>query len=372
VKKTTHGFILSAALALLAAGASAAEQAFRPGQLWLDDKGVHINAHGGGIVLHAGTYYWYGEHKVEGKIGNTAQVGVHVYSSTNLHDWKDEGIALAVSDDPAHELVKGSVIERPKVVYNARTRKFVMWFHLEFKGLGYKSARAGVAVADRPAGPFVYLGSLRPNAGAWPVNLGAAERDPAGSVVARDHETGQMARDMTLFVDDDGTAYHIFASEENHTLHVSRLSDDYTRPTGQYARVAPGGDNEAPALFKAGGKYYLFASGLTGWAPNAARSFMADSMFGPWTSLGNPVRGTEQERATTFGGQSTHVLPYRGGFIFMADIWTPDNPINGRYAWLPVEWENGKPVMRWQQSWSLPAQAKLPSGRRKQARLTGM
>ena len=30
-----------------------------------------------------------------------------------------------------------------------------------------------------------------------------------------------MARDMTLFVDDDGTAFHIYASEDNGTLQIS-------------------------------------------------------------------------------------------------------------------------------------------------------
>jgi hypothetical protein len=43
-----------------------------------------------------------------------------------------------------------------------------------------------------------------------------------------------MARDMTLFVDDDGTAYQFFASESNQTIHVSQLSDDYLRPAGAH------------------------------------------------------------------------------------------------------------------------------------------
>src|SRR5580704_18107008 len=73
---------------------------FRPGALWLDNHDVPINAHGGGILFHDGTYYWFVEHKIEGSAGNKAQVGVHVYSSTDLYNWKDEGIALAVSEDP--------------------------------------------------------------------------------------------------------------------------------------------------------------------------------------------------------------------------------------------------------------------------------
>jgi hypothetical protein len=35
-----------------------------------------------------------------------------------------------------------------------------------------------------------------------------------GMFVHRDFEKGQMARDMALYVDDDGKAYHIYASEE--------------------------------------------------------------------------------------------------------------------------------------------------------------
>lgn len=50
---------------------------FTPGELWPDNQGVHINAHGGGILVQGDTYYWFGEHKTEGKAGNRAQVGVH-------------------------------------------------------------------------------------------------------------------------------------------------------------------------------------------------------------------------------------------------------------------------------------------------------
>ena len=60
-----------------------------PGAVWPDNNGVHINAHGGGVMFHKGRYYWFGEHKIEGKKGNQAWVGVHCYSSKNLTDWKD-------------------------------------------------------------------------------------------------------------------------------------------------------------------------------------------------------------------------------------------------------------------------------------------
>jgi hypothetical protein len=173
-----------------------------------------------------------------------------------------------------------------------------------------------------------------------------------------------MARDMTLFVDDDGAAYDIYASEENHTMHVSRLTDDYLRSAGKYGRVLSGGDDEAPAIFRQGGKYYLVTSGLSGWAPNAAKSYVADNILGPWTALGNPVRGTPEQQKITFGGQSTYALTLqRNGctrHILMFDVWRPKNAIDGRYVWLPVEWEGDKPVVRWRDSWTLSDLDKLP------------
>ena len=87
------------------------EKSFYPGKFWLDNNGVHINAHGGGILYHQNKYFWYGEHKVEGEIGNTAQVGVHLYTSDNLYDWKDEGVVLKVNDkDPSSDIYKGCIL----------------------------------------------------------------------------------------------------------------------------------------------------------------------------------------------------------------------------------------------------------------------
>lgn len=349
-----------------------------PGAIWRDDHGVAINAHGGGILLHAGRYYWYGQHMVAGDAGNAAQVGVHAYSSVDLCQWRDEGIALAVSADPASEICKGCLIERPKVIFNTTTGKFVMWFHLEKKGTGYSSASVGIAAADAPAGPFRFVKSLRPNAGHWPRGTPENSRRPLGPeelvslsrfkmnggpipdfpidlVYRRDFAAGQMSRDMTLFVDADGAAYLITASEENATLQISRLSSDFLDVTGDFVRVFPNGFNEAPAVLRRRGRYYMFTSGTTGWAPNACRLAVADSIWGPWRQVGNPCEGTASQRATTFDSQSTYVLPVQGCadlYVFLADRWEPENPIDGRYVWLPIRWRNDLPVLEWVGSWA--------------------
>jgi beta-xylosidase len=353
--KTALAVLAVVCLPAVAAGSDSV--AWRPGEIWGDAAGVPINAHGGGMLVHDGTYYWFGEHKIAGKAGNLAQVGVHVYSSKDLHRWQDEGIALSVSDDPKSEIAKGCIIERPKVLYNRRSGKFVMWFHLELKGQGYRAARNGVAVADSPVGPYRYLGSARPDRASWPVNVREADQlQGPDRHLANDFAIGQQSRDMTLFQDDDGKAYLIYASEQNRALHISLLSDDYLRTTGRYVRLFAGTPLEAPALFKRCGRYYLFASGVTGWAPNAAHSASAASIWGPWTELGNPVRGSENDIATTFYSQSSYALslPGRpGAVVFMADRWNPKDAVDGRYIWLPVEWQQGKPVLRWRDEWRL-------------------
>jgi beta-galactosidase len=349
-------FIMSSAVAL-------AEQPvtqIRSGEVWKDTEGRPVNAHGGGLLHHEGTYFWYGEIK-EGKTylpevnaswGGTRVdvVGVSCYSSKDLLNWKFEGNVLPAK--PGTDLDPKVVLERPKVVYNAKTKRFVMWFHSD--SLNYAAARYGVAVSDSPTGVFTYLGSARPHAEIWPTNITEAQKADKDSALVRDFAKGQMVRDLTVFVDDDGKAYLFAASEDNPTMHISELTDDYLKTTGKYVRVFEGRSMEAPAVFKRKGKYYLIASGCTAWEPNAARSAVADSIWGPWTELGNPCKG---ERADiTFHGQSTYVLPISGkkdAFVFMADRWIKDDLPDSRYLWLPIEFtSDGKPEVRWSDGWS--------------------
>jgi hypothetical protein len=366
-------FFLAAAFLFLLLSFKSQAQTIKPGEIWPDNNGVHINAHGGGMLIHNGKYYWFGEHKTEGRRGNAAWVGVHCYSSENLTDWKDEGIALEVSDDPESPIVEGCVLERPKVIYNEKTGKFVLWFHLELKGQGYTAAKTGVAVADKVTGPYTFLEALNPNAGHWPANYPGELKNKTfpddleswsdewlqavkdGLFVHRDFGKGQMSRDMTLYIDDDGTAYHIHAAEENLTLHISELNEDYTGFTGKYIRVLPTGHNEAPSIFKRNGKYYMITSGCTGWDPNAARLLVSDAVMGDWQYVENPCVGEDSD--ITFDSQSTFIFPVQGkkdAFVFMADRWRPQNAIDGRYIWLPVQFkENGMPYLEWMDEWSL-------------------
>ena len=289
------------------------------GALWSDTTGHVVNAHGGGVFAHDGKYYLYGEHKVYGKAGNRAHVGVHMYSSDDLTAWQDEGIILKVEDSSGHDIEDGCILERPKILFCGKTGRFVMFFHLELKGQGYSSARVGIAVADSPTGPYVFQRSLRPNG-------------------------GQMSRDMTLYADEDGKAYHFFASEDNATLHIAELTDDYLDYTGRWWRMADKEWTEAPAVCKKGGWYYLIGSGCTGWRPNAARCYRAKTITGPWERMGNPCKGINPTNGCgpelTWGCQSNYILKVSDDkYIAMFDMWRPDNQVDSRLVWLPITFE---------------------------------
>lgn len=306
------------------------------GTKWLDTDGNPINAHGGGILYHNGKYYWYGEYKkgettlpewATWESYRTDVSGVSCYSSPDMVNWTFEGLVLpAVKDIPSHDLHPSKVLERPKVVYNPKTRKFVMWFHAE--SADYSKAASGVAVSDSPVGPFTYLGSFRPN--------------------------NAMSRDQTLFVDDDGKAYQITSSEENQTLYINELTDDFLRPTGRYTRNFIGMSREAPAVFKKDGKYYMLTSGCTAWDPNKAQLAVADSIMGEWKVLGDPCTGKDADK--TFYGQDTYVQKVHGKkdlYIAMFDKWNKKDLEDSRYIWLPIDFSNGKISIPWREKWSM-------------------
>ena len=312
-----------------------------PGSIFLDIQNRPINAHGGGFLVYNSTYYWYGEIKV-GKTylppsnadwGGTRVdlTGISCYSSTDLLNWRYNGNVLpAVLNDTEHDLNIDKVAERPKVVYNEQTNKFVMWLHID--SMDYKRARIGVATSDRPEGPFTYINSFRPN-------------------------INQMARDLTVFVDDDTKAYLFYSSEDNAAIHVSELSDDYLSTKGNYNRIFVDRFMEAPAVFKKDGAYYFIGSGCTAWKPNAARSAVSyTSILGSWEELGNPARGLDAN--ITFHSQSTYVLPVVGDssdserFIFVADRWNEMNLSDSRYVWLPISFEEERPTIHWHDEWS--------------------
>jgi len=299
------------------------------GEPWLDVAGEHIEAHGGGILQVDRRYFWYGENH---KLGFGNKTGISAYWSDDLVHWQLVGVVLPKDSLPPKFRDTG-VAERPKVIYNARTKQYVMWIHLDANR--YFEASAGVAVSAHPWGPFHVVRIFRPIQ--FDYGYGA------DSASLHERELGNTYRDMALFRDDDGKAYVYYASESNRTIYAVRLSDDYTdiaRPAVQgetWARLFPNQRREAPAPFKSGGRYYMITSAQTGWAPNPARYHVAEHPLGPWSTIGNPVSGDDS--LTTFRSQSAFVLPTPSlcdrCFIYMGDRWEQRALDKSTYVWLP-------------------------------------
>ncbi|MFE9399087.1 RICIN domain-containing protein [Streptomyces flavidovirens] len=289
---------------LLAGTAHAATVTIPNGTQFTDTAGAGVHAHGGGVIKVGSSYYWFGENRNE---DNTFRY-VSAYRSTDLKNWELVRHVLTRAADP--ELTDAK-IERPKVVYNSATGKYVMWMHKENAG-DYNQARAAVAVSDTVDGDYTWQGSFRP--------------------------LGHMSRDITLFKDDDGTGYMISAARDNYDLHIYRLTADYTGVDTLVANPWPGGHREAPALFKRNGVYFMLTSGATGWNPNQQKYATATDIAGPWTAMRNVGD------STAYGSQTAYVLPVQGTagteYLYMGDRWGNSfgqNVNASKYVWLPLE-----------------------------------
>jgi hypothetical protein len=315
------------------------QKSISPAQEWLDNKGKPINAHGGGILFFNGIYYWYGEHKIAGKSeADFADGGIHCYSSTDLINWTDVGIVLGVDYNAVSgDLQYGCLIERPKVVFNKKTGKFIAYFKFYPKGDGYEVAYVGVAISESPSGPFRYSHKF----------LGAGSSKGSG--------------DFSMFLDDNGDLFHLTVRKPDKVFVIGKMRDDFLLPQTEY-EVCKGvtAHTEAPALIKKDGIYHMIGSGSSGWKPNTARHFTSTSLHGPWKAHGNPclgynnVDGINQDK--TFGGQSSFIFPIQGmseSYVAMFDIWKPELPIKGRYIWLPFKIKDEKISINWTDKWDL-------------------
>lgn len=289
------------------------------GTLWLDTKGEPIHAHGGWILFYGGWYYWYGEDR-------RSRYYVSCYRSKNLTDWEFCNHVLTMDSKMEGYRVQTTLqlqngdggkvnLERPKVLYNEKTGKFVLWAHFE-NGKDYSEAAAAIATCDTPDGDFTYHGHFNPY--------------------------GCMSRDCTLFQEENGTAYFISAARDNADLHVYRLTDDYMNVEALVHRLWPGEFREAPAVTKIGGTYYMLTSFCTSWAPNQGKYASAPAMEGRWSQL------TDIGDATTYGSQPAFLLQKDGRVLYFGDRWGGDGEkyFTSGYVVYPLEECGGRLVLK--------------------------
>lgn len=308
---------LLATMALLGR-VTAAPQTIRPGEIWPDNRGKHVQAHGGGILKWNGTFYWFGEERAQGL--DPTKRYVSCYASKDLAHWTFRRDVLQQA--APENLGANYVLERPKVFYNARTRQFVMYFHLD--NGSYSLARVGVATCRTVDGDYQYVSSFRP--------------------------LGHQSRDIGQFIDDDGVAYLIF-EDRPFGFRIAKLSPDYLTVEREMCLIPM--HMEGGALVHYRGLYYAIGSALTGWSPNPNKYATATSLSGPWSEF----KDIAPPEAKTYGAQSTMLVKIVGTkattVIYMGDIWKPRTQWDSRYLWMPLEIGGGALRLPAPRTWTL-------------------
>ncbi len=276
---------------------------FHPGQVWLDTNGNRIQAHGGSVYFENGVYYFYGENKefTDGK-RDVITWGVRCYTSSDLYNWEDIGLIIAPDlEDRTSPLHPASKAERPHIIHNKRTGKYVCFMKVIMRD---GTQRTTILSADRLTGPYEIV-----RQGLLPL--------------------GGSAGDFDLQVDEaTGKAYYIFERVHTHTV-IAELTDDYLDFSGKYSEHFHNGYppfvREAAAHFIRNGKHYLLTSGTTGYYPNPSELAVADDWHGPYRILGNPHPGDPS--STSFHSQVSSVFKVHGKqdlYIACADRWRPE------------------------------------------------
>ena len=234
-------------------------QAFYPGKVWLDTEGKRIQAHGGSVMYIDGVYYWYGENKEKTDgVNGIWHWGVRCYKSTNLYNWEDCGIIIPPEpENPKSSLHPTKCMDRPHIIYNERTKKYVCWLKVMDT---FDIQSQTILTADHILGPYTKV-----REGLRPLEMNGGDFD--------------------LAVAPDGKAYYYFERVHTETI-CADLTDDYTDVTGYYTthfpRVQPPYVREATAHFYRKGKHYLLTSGTTGYLPNPSEVAVADTWHGPY------------------------------------------------------------------------------------------
>jgi len=323
MKKLTRISLMLAAASSVFAASAAEISKFPIGTTWPDTDGIHINCHGGCVVPYDGAFYWFGESRTGGHSD-----GISVYRSTDLYNWKNMGFAVTHGgerdDANLQDISEGRLLERPKVIYNASTDKWVMWAHWE-NGSDYGQARVAILQADKITGPYTFVSTMRPN--------------------------GHDSRDQTLFLDSDGKAYHFCSTNMNTDINVVRLSDDFLGCSADEKLIMKGRRLEATTVCKYGDTYFATFSECNGWDPAPGHSATAaGDMLGDWTEGLNFCVDPDENRSYRSQGAfvfSVEALGYDPKcFIFYGDRWNSKNVGGSTYVWLPLSIRSGYPTVR--------------------------
>ncbi|MBR1934126.1 MAG: family 43 glycosylhydrolase [Prevotella sp.] len=364
-------------------------RSIRPGEQWLDTRGKPIHAHSPQIFWQDGVYYWYGENKEHTTMGSNVWTwGIRAYRSTDFYNWEDLGLIIEPDTvNPLSPLHYSQTLDRPHILYNKNTRKWVCWIK-SMDTDGYFV----ILQADRFTGPYTLVKSLKPE--------------------------GFGVGDFDLWADPATGRGYVWFERPHWELICAELTPDYLGTNGKYSEhfvgLRPPYTREAPSHFVYAGRHYMFTSGTTGYVPNSSRVCVFDDPHGEYTDLGSPhiddkwqdsfssqIASVIQIPVIQLNNATSPLSPLTSPlYIALADRWLPsmansdvsmrtvrayesrykehkpfdrdfstpqvkdktasrrtkwDTTEDSRYVFLPVTFdESGKPTIEWKDEWRAP------------------
>lgn len=182
----------------------------------------------------------------------------HVFSSENLTSWTDHGVIVSQNKVPWVDSTSYSMWAPDCIERNG---KYYFYFPANKKVAGpngRKGFGVGVAIADKPEGPYVPLNE--------PIK-------------------GVNGIDPNVFVDKDGQAYLYWAMGR---IYVAKLNNDMTELASEpqiIANLPQKGLKEGPFLFECKGIYYLTFPHVENRIERLEYA-MGDSPVGPFKMTG--------------------------------------------------------------------------------------
>lgn len=213
------------------------------------------------------------------------QVFMDAFSSRDLVKWTkhEKIIDTGIIKWAKRAMWAPSIIEKD--------RKYYLFFSANDIQNDQQAGGIGVAVANRPQGPF---------------------KDYLGKPLIDKFHNGAQPIDQFVFKDRDGKYYMIYGGWRH--CNIARLKDDFTgfipHPDGStFKEITPEGYVEGPVMFIRNGKYYFMWSegGWTGPDYSVAYA-IADSPMGPFKRIAKILQ-QDPKVATGAGHHSVLQIP---------------------------------------------------------------
>jgi hypothetical protein len=190
-----------------------------------------------------------------GRIGWFCMEDYHVFSSANLTDWTDHGVIVSQNgvswvDSTSYSMWAPDCIERDG--------RYYFYFPAGARNRGRRGFGIGVAVADRPEGPYI----------------------PQDEPIAN-----MRGIDPNVFIDRDGQAY-IYSSMGN--IFVARMKENMLELASELKVVDSlprAGLKEGPYVFERNGIYYMTYPHVQDKTERLEYA-MGDNPMGPFTVTG--------------------------------------------------------------------------------------